>query len=142
MVEFTKKRLINTLFWLFSMCPRPTEVFACANTNMASFFRFKAYRFVNFYQENVNFYSACENSKSTATDYLEFSNDFGKVDIFVVQVTNFDTEGSNRKTDVIFVFSACKNPRGHIEFFKKRYLYLFIHCLLIVRIFVLKYKHL
>lgn len=22
MVEFTKKRLINTLFWLFSMCPR------------------------------------------------------------------------------------------------------------------------
>lgn len=61
-----------------------TEVFACANTNMASFFRFKAYRFVNFYQENGNFYSACENSKSTATDYLEFSNDFGKVDIFVV----------------------------------------------------------
>ena len=52
---------------------------------------------------------------ASATDYSTFSNDFIKVDTFLVKLTNLATEASKRKKDVIFVFCACENTRGHIE---------------------------
>ena len=61
--------------------------------------------------------------KTLATTNLTFPSDFITVDKLTLSwyiLINLGTEASNRKKNVMFVFSACENPWGHLENNQKR----------------------